>query len=488
MPPFIALSFCLVFIGFALWVDVRRKPTVSTGLWIPLIWLLIIGSKPVSLWLNPSEGGVAVAEGMSDGSPLDRAIYSILLFLGCFILARRKIAWSVIFTSNRLVVLLLVYIALSVLWTSDPYVAFKRYIKLVGMLVMLLIVVTEEEPLEALRTVLRRWSYVLIPISLMLIKYYPHLAVAYWPWSGEQMLVGVAETKNMFGQLLLFAGLSLVWTMATRLRKGDGPTSAMPLIIDGFVLVLTMDLLRRADSATSLVCFVLGVFVLYTVRMSFVRRRVGLWIVTAGIVVAATQLSVDVFEWLTTTLGRDPTLTNRTEIWRDLLALRESALVGAGFEGFWTPERWATIAQTYNINSAHNGYLEVFLSLGVIGLSLWTILIVIAYRRCRLLLERDFLYGRFALSLFFVVVIYNITESGFRGLSLVLFFFLIVAVDVRGSREAPSRESTEPLPFQWARAMSAIPADRQATPHLYLENYREGGNEMKRLKARLQGK
>src|SRR5581483_4780832 len=83
-------------------------------------------------------------------------------------------------------------------------------------------------------------------------------------------------------------------------------------------------------------------------------------------------------------LGRNPTLTGRTEIWSAVLHFAGNPLFGTGFESFWLGDRikhiWAYGEMTYGINEAHNGYIETYLNLGWIGVALLVNLIITGYR------------------------------------------------------------------------------------------------------------
>jgi hypothetical protein len=75
-------------------------------------------------------------------------------------------------------------------------------------------------------------------------------------------------------------------------------------------------------------------------------------------------------------LGRaeeSDTLSGRAFIWPEVLSfVSQRPLFGYGFESFWTPERIETISTAlgWGLREAHNAYLEMLLSLGVVGLIL----------------------------------------------------------------------------------------------------------------------
>ena len=83
------------------------------------------------------------------------------------------------------------------------------------------------------------------------------------------------------------------------------------------------------------------------------------------------------------TMGRNPTLTDRTEVWSVCLSLVQNPVLGTGFESFWLGPRLEKMWSMYwwRPNEAHNGYLEIFLNLGWVGVAWLVVIIATGYRR-----------------------------------------------------------------------------------------------------------
>src|SRR5271166_3316827 len=99
MPPVLAL---LVFVAFILWLfalERKRRTGVSSALWIPTLWVLIIASRPVSQWLHPGSPDLSVGMEL-DGSPIDRAFYFGIIIAGFMVLARRRLDWARVLSQN----------------------------------------------------------------------------------------------------------------------------------------------------------------------------------------------------------------------------------------------------------------------------------------------------------------------------------------------------------------------------------------------------
>jgi O-antigen ligase len=142
-------------------------------------------------------------------------------------------------------------------------------------------------------------------------------------------------------------------------------------------------------------------------------------------------------------MGRSATLTGRTDIWKLVLKVPGNRLIGTGFESFWLGDRLESIwgdTPRARLNEAHNGYLEVLLNLGWIGVALLGVLLVTGYRNAMAALRRDPDTGGLKLAYFLVAVIFSFTEAGFRMMTPVWIFFLWATIAVPGaSASAPIR-------------------------------------------------
>src|SRR4029077_4069736 len=105
-----------------------------------------------------------------------------------------------------------------------------------------------------------------------------------------------------------------------------------------------------------------------------------------------------------------------------------NALLGAGFESFWLGPRmqkvWDAIPNLY-VSEAHNGYLEVYLNLGMIGLILIVLVLIHGYRRSVAVFRIDPHSGSLTLAYVLTAAIYSYTEAGFRMLGYEWSFLLL---------------------------------------------------------------
>ncbi len=108
-----------------------------------------------------------------------------------------------------------------------------------------LVILSEPRPLEALESAFRRCAYVLIPLSLLLIKYFPDLGVAYVTWSGDKMWLGVASQKRGGpGVVCALAVFLIIWAFQRDWRAGALVKVKFHALADGLILVMAVFLLE----------------------------------------------------------------------------------------------------------------------------------------------------------------------------------------------------------------------------------------------------
>src|SRR5439155_15310069 len=120
-------------------------------------------------------GGYMQGRSMEEGNPLDAVAYFTLIVAGMYVLSKRRIQFFEVIRNNQWLTIFFIYCFLAIFWSDFPFIAFKRWLKIIGHPVMVLILFTEPAPEEAFTTLMKRSAYVLVPFSILFIKYYPDL-------------------------------------------------------------------------------------------------------------------------------------------------------------------------------------------------------------------------------------------------------------------------------------------------------------------------
>jgi len=389
-----------------------------------------MGSRSLALWF----GAPVTGDAQLDGSPLDRAALLALMAAGLLVLIKRRVNWSNIVADNKWLFIFFLYLGLSTLWSEYPFVAFKRWIKDVGNILIVLVILGERNPVEAVKAVFLRCAYVLVPMSVLVIKYFPDLGRSYSPWTGVCQYCGVCTNKNMLGVTLIVYGIVLFWEMLelhdeqSRTGRKFGMSSGLLLI--GMVAWLFV----KTDCKTGLVCAILGIGILLGIRLPSIRsrlRRTELYVVALALALMLLH-SLGITEAFVGALGRDVTLTGRTAIWERALSVPINPLFGTGYYSFWIdPNRVEKVTADFffSLDEAHNGYLETYLNEGLIGVFLLAVLLISAFWKIRLdLLNDEGNYHAARLAFLVVAIVYDFTEAAFNRMDFIWFILLLAMV------------------------------------------------------------
>jgi O-antigen ligase len=149
-------------------------------------------------------------------------------------------------------------------------------------------------------------------------------------------------------------------------------------------------------------------------------------------------------------LGRNSNLSGRTDIWAALIPTVPSSIVGAGFEGYWispsADKFWSSLSHAgwwrpeLLVTEAHNGYIEVFLNLGGVGIGLISLILISGYRRAIAAFRQNPSVANLTLTYIVVSAVYSITEAGFRSLDPIWCFLILAIVTSTGITKGLVRE------------------------------------------------
>jgi O-antigen ligase len=324
------------------------------------------------IWVSPLIGD-KVDEA---SSALVRNLYFPAYFAGLFLLALRPGESLMGMARQPFLLALLAIAGASTLWSVAPDQTFRREVALVfTTLSGVIIGVRWRWPtlVEAIATafavlaILSLFAGLALPDVGRMEDIFPGAWRGFWP------------EKNTFGGMMVFALLAFAAAALLRPRRA-------PLWWSMAALAVLLILL--STSKTSLVALGLGVAALGFVLL--VRRGGAISVVAvyAGVIgaaglAAAIMLAPDVFLAL---LGKDATLTGRTKIWEAILRLiHQRPWLGYGYAAVWSdtsgqgPLAWIVKQAGYKPDHAHNGWLEQWLGMGLLGLAAWALCFLTAF-------------------------------------------------------------------------------------------------------------
>ena len=456
MPPSLALFLWFVLLVALFRYDPGKDKEASAALWIPLVWLFILGSRLPSQWFGGYRG--AAADVYLEGSPLDRAIFLTIAFMALVVLFRRSFRWGEFFANNLGLVAFLGIALLSVTWSDYPFISLKRWVRDVSGYLALMVVLTERNVIASVLSVLRRLAFLLVPLSIVFVKYFENLGRSYEAWSGSTAYQGVATSKNMLGVLCLMSVLYFFWDLLNRFPHRKEKVMRRAILVDLAFLAMTLWLMTMARSATSGLCVALGVVLIAVGYSNWSRKHPIAFRMAAPILIGVyvvLEVAFGINAVIAGGVGRDPTLTDRTDIWTLVLSMGTNPLLGTGYESFWLGPRLDILWAKYQgLNHAHNGYIETYLNLGLLGLVTLVIWLFTSYAKiCRTLNESS-RFATLGLAIWTILLFYNITEAAFKAQLLFAAFLMTMFVaNAQRASVAPRAASARlrPRPHAGAR-------------------------------------
>ena len=444
-PPSVALVCAIGLVIFLFRRDSRQRPDVTGAVWIPLLWVLLIGSRSVVQWLHTLHFPIGLGSA-EEGNPLDALVYFTLIASGLYVLNQRRVDLAAVIRTNGWVMAFLVFCFVAIFWSDFPFAAFKHWIKVLGHPIMALVLFTEPDPDEAIARLMKRSAYVLVIFSILTIKYYPDIGRQFDDWTGLPTNSGVAQNKNALGSICLVLGFFFVWYFLKIWLEEKSRWRRNELRLIGGVLIGIGWLLRNSHAATATLCLLLATALIIALQRDWVdKRRIGTYVVLALLALVASEFAFGSFRSLIELTGHESTFMGRVELWRECLALHTNPIFGVGFESFWIGDRLELLHQgrPWQPNEAHNGYLETYLNMGFLGLFMLGALIVATFGKIRQELFRNPNWGRYRFGFLAALLFYNLTEATFRGLSLTWFVFFLVAMDYPYTEYEPLPKSLE---------------------------------------------
>src|SRR5215469_3423606 len=190
----------------------REQVVTSRALWIPFLWFAIVGSRPLSMWLNVQREVSALTQ-YTDSSPVDAAFFAVLIAASALVLNRRWNYVRRVAQLNLPILIYFVYCAASISWTDDPVIAVKRWVKALGEFLVILVLLSDPNPMAACKRLFSRISFLLIPLSILFIYFVPSMGSSYDPTDNKTIYFGVCTWKNQLGVLCLVCGITSLWQL-----------------------------------------------------------------------------------------------------------------------------------------------------------------------------------------------------------------------------------------------------------------------------------
>jgi exopolysaccharide production protein ExoQ len=301
---------------------------------------------------------------------INQLVFSSLFLLAMIPLWNRRDKAMVLLKSEKWLTLFLFWCFLTLLWSTYPFISFKRLFQIFTAVVVWIAALLYRDESTELIGVFRVVVLLYVIASILSLAAVPG---AIDPKSDSWR--GLAPSKNHLGQ----AALVCVLFFFISFKQGGW----MRKWIDGIMLGFSLILLFGAKSVTSsLTLFVLALTGgLVWLNERFRTLGIGHFFMMFTLVIGIAFIVVmarfpDEIESLFQLMGKDFSFTGRTDLWAAVFAeTREHFLLGTGFGAFWEPTNPAVLDIYREFpwlpNQAHMGYLDILNETGLIGFILF---------------------------------------------------------------------------------------------------------------------
>jgi exopolysaccharide production protein ExoQ len=218
--------------------------------------------------------------------------------------------------------------------------------------------------------------------SIMFALFLPHYGLDNSLHRGAWQ--GVFAQKNGLGRAMV---LSAIVFFFARLRAGRW--------VSWVGVIASLSLLYLSKSVTSAIVIIVISGVVLTFRLFRTRFTFGVPVFTLGGLIlgvgilAEKMTSFDLLRYV----HRDEGLSGRTYLWDlTLSAIARKPWFGYGFDSFWLGLQGSSATPVQLLQwsppNSHNGFLDILLELGILGLSLFVVGYLLSWRRALRLLSR----------------------------------------------------------------------------------------------------
>ena len=271
---------------------------------------------------------------------------------------------------------LLLLASVSCMWAELPGLVLRRTVGLAGATLFGLVLASRLDFADQL-ALLRR-----------VVRIVTTLTFAAWavsPLVGSNLVTGESTTINGY-QVQIEAG---AWRGIFVHKNDLGAMMALAILVEWhlpadttlskvakalWVSAYTL-LLLFSHSVTSLVSVGLAILLMFTFKTFRHQYRVIVPVLLLVTIFSGTLIALNATS-VTGALGRSEDLSGRADLWRWVVVMiLKKPFLGYGFSGFWkgASDQSALVESRIGWSPvyAHNGYLEILLSLGIAGLLLF---------------------------------------------------------------------------------------------------------------------
>lgn len=403
---------------------VHKQADFNVALWVvPMAFAYGLILAPILMF--SASGGAELGSGINlaaaEGTASNKVIW--LLLVGMVAYAWINTGDKVLITARLHVIVLFVYLLIvigSAGWSDVPAISLRRSMQQAFLLIAMVapfVLVADRQ------AILDKVCWIFAAVILINVLVLPILGV---PDFGYR---GIYSQKNSLGQIITTGFFFCVYAAIRR----EGIMRC--LFIGLAFLAVGLCVVSRSKTSIGLM-FVTPLLAscligLFTIKDSLARifATVICVILVATVAAAAVLIPFGISD-ISELIFHDTTFTGRTKIWAFAgHYISQSPYIGYGFGSFWAVgEATRALGEGFieGLVQAHNGYVDVVLEMGYVGLFIVTVLIITLLVNILRLAHFDGLTSLLLLTCLLFVLLNNTMESSlFRSYAPLWMVFLL---------------------------------------------------------------
>jgi O-antigen ligase len=401
-----------------------------------IVCLMLYGGGPLTLILS---GGASEGDGTGSvkaDNSLIQLLFMLVYVVTFFLLVARWKKVLYVLRKDRLIWGLGAIPIVSIFWSAAPAMTITRSIAIIGTTLFGLYLSARYSLKQQVQLV--GWMFgIAIVLSLLFIVALPKYGIMGGVHSGAWR--GIWTHKNGLGKMMVLSSLIFL------ILAIDTKKNRLVLWL-GLILSVSLLLLSRSSSSLLNLMIITTVFcLLRTLRWRYelmIPALIAIGVVTGSFYVWFT----DNADALLGSVGKDTTLTGRTDLWPLVLEMIDKRpWLGYGYGAFWlgydSESAYVWYGSGWNPPDAHNGFLDLWLHLGLLGLSLFLvafwITLVQGLAWARLCKTSE---GFWPVTYMTCLILVNLTESSLMTQNSIFWvLYIAVALSVLSPPEQPAK-------------------------------------------------
>jgi exopolysaccharide production protein ExoQ len=325
----------------------------------------------------------------------------------------------------KLVIALPILAALSFFWSVDPRQSIVSAITLLCF-TLFIIYLCETYTIEGQLDLIMLTGAIAVPASIALALFVPSIGATSAGWRGI-----FTHKQQCAAAVTLFLITALHWQPRHPIER---PLRAIYVVMCLGLIIMSQS---RTGWLLTLFALVLSGSLWFLQKMT-AKDAFFLMLMSIPLVGGLVYIFSLLATLILTSVGKDPTLSERTIIWSAVWdAITQHPLLGYGYEAFWQGLQGASknvvLIAGWTLAQAQSGYLDLGLQMGICGV---LVLVLMtgqaakdAIRSFRGTTNSTFV--RWCVVVILCNLVYNIGESDFGYLRILWFLFVLACIGLR---------------------------------------------------------